>query len=295
MPSVKERAGFRVTGFLVLPLQLGVLAGAIAIAVSLADIPTGQSPTIFSIVALVALAITFFLMIPGYFTVEPNASKTLIFFGAYVGTIRHSGFWWTNPFTLRKRVSLRVRNFNSERLKVNDQGGNPIEIAAVVVWRVTDAAKALFDVDDYVEFVAIQTETALRGLASRYHYDSHEDDELSLRGSQQLVANTLKEQVEERLERAGVEIVEARLSHLAYAPEIAQAMLRRQQAQAIIAARSQIVEGAVGMVKMALKQLSDENIVQLDEDKKATMVNNLLVVLTSEQESQPIINAGSIY
>jgi len=295
MQTAVERPGRKITGFLVLLLEFGILAGIIATIISMAQVAPGQTPTVPSIVLLVGLGLSFFLLMPGFFTVEPNSSKTLVFFGAYVGTVRDSGFWWTNPFCARKRVSLRVRNFNSEQLKVNDQGGNPIEIAAVVVWRVTDAAKALFDVDDYEQFVEIQTETALRGLASRYHYDSHEDDETSLRGSQQLVASTLKAQVEERLVRAGVEIVEARLSHLAYAPEIAQAMLRRQQAHAIIAARAQIVEGAVGMVKMALAKLADEKIVELDEEKKATMVNNLLVVLTSEQETTPVLNAGSIY
>ena len=293
MKKITETAGFKVSGYFGLGLHAFIAAGAIAMIVLLEK--SGSQPPIPMIVGLILLLIVFAILFRGYFTVEPNSSKTLVLFGKYVGTVREDGFWFTNPFTIRKRVSLRVRNFVSEKLKVNDEGGNPIEIAAVVVWRVTDAARALFDADDYVEFVEIQTETALRALASRYPYDSTDEGETSLRGSQKEVADSLKDQLEERLQIAGVQIVESRISHLAYAPEIAQAMLRRQQAQAIIAARSQIVEGAVGMVKMALEHLSAEGIVELDEERKATMVNNLLVVLTSEQESQPVLNAGSLY
>ena len=296
MKSVVEKPGFKVSGFIALVTHAVFLAGIVGTIVKLAQYAdTRANPPALLIVALIGSLLMFIVWIRGYFTVEPNSSKTLIFFGAYAGTVRDSGFWWTNPFTLRRRVSLRVRNFVSEQLKVNDLGGNPIEIAAVVVWRVTDVSRALFDVDDYDQFVEIQTETALRSLASRFPYDTHEHDEMSLRGSQEEVSASLKEQLEERLQVAGVDIVDSRISHLAYAPEIAQAMLRRQQAQAIIAARSQIVEGAVGMVKMALKHLSDDNIVELDEERKATMVNNLLVVLTSEQPSQPVLNAGSLY
>ena len=294
MNRVTEQKGFKVSGYVGLVLHAILGGGAIALIVLL-EKNQSPEPPIPVVVALIFILIAFSILFRGYFTVEPNSSKTLVLFGKYVGTVREDGFWFTNPFTIRKRVSLRVRNFVSEKLKVNDEGGNPIEIAAVVVWRVTDAARALFDADDYVEFVEIQTETALRALASRYPYDSPTDGATSLRGSQKEVADSLKLQLEERLEIAGVEIVESRISHLAYAPEIAQAMLRRQQAQAIIAARSQIVEGAVGMVKMALEQLSAEDIVELDEERKATMVNNLLVVLTSEQESQPVLNAGSLY
>ena len=296
MQSVVEKQAFKVSGYVGLFLHFIIAAVCVATILWLKPIADqDQRPPVLPILVLIGAFFLFLLWIRGYFTVEPNSSKTLIFFGAYVGTVRESGFYWTNPFTIRKRVSLRVRNFVSEQLKVNDEGGNPIEIAAVVVWRVTDVSRALFDVDDYAEFVEIQTETALRGLASRYPYDSHDDQEMSLRGSQQKVAETLKEQLEERLQVAGVDIIESRISHLAYAPEIAQAMLRRQQAQAIIAARAQIVEGAVGMVKMALQQLSSEGIVELDEERKATMVNNLLVVLTSEQQSQPVLNAGTLY
>ncbi|AWN24250.1 hypothetical protein DKM44_14270 [Deinococcus irradiatisoli] len=231
----------------------------------------------------------------GFFIVQPNQASVLTLFGRYVGTERRNGFYWTNPFTVRKRVSLRIRNFNSERLKVNDLMGNPIEIAAVIVWRVVDTARAVFDVEDYVGFVAIQAETALRHLASQYPYDNYEESGMSLRGNADEVAEALGRELTARLRHAGVEVLEARLSHLAYSPEIAGAMLQRQQASAIIAARAQIVAGAVGMVEMALKQLSEQNIVQLDEERKAQMVSNLLVVLTSERGTQPVVNAGSLY
>jgi regulator of protease activity HflC (stomatin/prohibitin superfamily) len=230
----------------------------------------------------------------GFFTVEPNQAVVLVFFGRYVGSVREAGFWWTNPFTTKRRVSLRVRNFNSKQLKVNDAQGSPIEIAAVVVWQVIDSAKSRFAVDDYEEFVAIQSETAIRTLAIRYPYDAP-DDVPSLRRIGDEVAYELKKEVQARLEVAGVEVLEARLSHLAYAPEIAQAMLRRQQARAIIDARRQIVEGAVGMVDEALRRLSERQIIELDEERKAAMINNLLVVLTSEQNTQPVVNTGSLY
>ncbi|WP_081909113.1 SPFH domain-containing protein [Deinococcus sp. YIM 77859] len=231
----------------------------------------------------------------GFFIVQPNQAKVLTLFGRYVGTERRNGFYWTNPFTVRQNVSLRIRNFNSERLKVNDQAGNPIEIAAVIVWRVVDTARAVFDVEDYAEFVAIQAETALRHLAAQYPYDEYDGHGLSLRGHPDEVAEALARELAARLQHAGVEVLEARLSHLAYSPEIAGAMLQRQQASAIIAARQQIVQGAVGMVEMALTQLSEQDIVQLDEERKAQMVSNLLVVLTSERGTQPVLNAGSLY
>lgn len=232
--------------------------------------------------------------ISGFFTVEPNQAVVLVFFGRYVGSVREPGFWWTNPFSNKRKVSLRVRNFNSKQLKVNDAQGSPIEIAAVVVWQVVDSAKSRFAVDDYEEFVAIQSETAIRTLAIRYPYDAP-DDVPSLRGIRDEVAAELKKEVQARLEVAGVEVLEARLSHLAYAPEIAQAMLRRQQARAIIDARRQIVEGAVGMVDEALRRLSERQIIELDEERKAAMINNLLVVLTSEHNTQPVVNTGSLY
>ena len=231
----------------------------------------------------------------GLFVVQPNEARVLVLFGRYIGSVRDSGFLYANPFAIKRHVSLRIRNFNSEKIKVNDLHGNPIEIAAVVVWRVVDSARALFDVDHYENFVAIQSETAIRALATEYPYDAPEEDIPSLRSKPQEIAEQMKHQVQVRLEIAGVEVTEARISHLAYAPEIAQAMLRRQQAQAVIAARKKIVEGAVGMVDQALHTLSEQKIVELDEEKKATMVNNLLVALVSEVQAQPVINAGTLY
>lgn len=245
--------------------------------------------------AFVVLSIVIGISFGGFTIVQPNDSRVLIFFGKYIGTVRQEGFWWVNPFTQRKRVSLRIHNFNSEKIKVNDLHGNPIEIAAVIVWRVVDSARAIFDVQNYESFVDIQSETAIRGLATAYAYDSSEEDKYSLRSNPQEISDELKKQVQSRLEIAGVEVLESRISYLAYAPEIAQAMLRRQQAQAVVAARQKIVEGAVGMVDMALKTLSEQHIVQLDEDKKATMVNNLMVALVSEVQAQPVINAGTLY
>ncbi len=240
----------------------------------------------------------FFLIIfmPAMFVVvQPNEARVLIFFGKYAGSVCEAGFFMVNPFTVKKHVSLRIHNLNSERIKVNDLSGNPIEIAAVVVWRVVDSAKATFDVESYKEFVNIQSETAIRTLASLYPYDAHDDDKVSLRGSPNEVSENLRAQVQARLEIAGVEVSEARISHLAYAPEIAQAMLRRQQAEAIVAARQKIVEGAVGMVEKALIMLSEKNVVELDEEKKAAMTNNLLVAIVSEHDATPVINAGTLY
>ena len=231
----------------------------------------------------------------GFFIVNPNQARVLTLFGKYIGSVRDDGFWFANPFALKKHVSLKIRNFNSEQIKVNDLHGNPIEIGAVVVWRVVDSARALFDVQNFEEFVAIQSETAIRGLASEYPYDAQDEERPSLRGRPQEIAENLKKELQTRLEVAGVEVTESRISHLAYAPEIAQAMLRRQQAQAIIAARRKIVEGAVGMVEDALRLLSEHKIVELDEEKKATMVNNLMVALVSESQAQPIINTGTLY
>jgi regulator of protease activity HflC (stomatin/prohibitin superfamily) len=216
-------------------------------------------------------------------------------FGAYRGTSRDEGLRWANPFFTKKRISLRVRNFESARLKVNDTDGNPIEIAAVIVWKVVDTAEAVFEVDDYEHYVKVQSESAVRNLATRYPYDAHDDGQLSLRGSTDEVAKSLKAEIHDRLAKAGVEVIEARISHLAYAPEIAAAMLRRQQAGAIIAARQKIVEGAVGMVEMALDLLSRSNRVRLDEERKAAMVSNLLVVLCADREAQPVVNTGTLY
>ncbi len=231
----------------------------------------------------------------GLFVVNPNEGRVLQLFGAYRGTVKNAGLRWANPFYTKKPISLRVRNFESARLKVNDADGNPIDIAAVVVWRVVDSAEAIFEVDDYENYVKVQTEAAVRNLATRYPYDAHEEHQISLRGSTAAVAGDLKHEIHERLAKAGVEVIEARISHLAYASEIASAMLRRQQASAIIAARQKIVEGAVGMVDMALEMLSKSKLVQLDEERKAAMVSNLLVVLCADREAQPVINTGTIY
>lgn len=236
------------------------------------------------------------ILATGFFLVDPNQARVLILLGKYIGSIREPGFYWTIPLVVSKRsVSLRVRNFNSERLKVNDAQGSPIEIAAVVVWRVVDSAKATLDVESCRDFVAIQSETALRSLASRYAYDIFDNAHESLRGNPDQISDLLKQEVQRRLEVAGVDIIEARITHLAYAPEIAQAMLRRQQAIAVIAAKERIVEGALGMVEMALHRLSEQQVVDLDEERKASMVNNLLVALVSESSTQPIINAGTLY
>jgi membrane protease subunit (stomatin/prohibitin family) len=238
--------------------------------------------------------VAIFLM-AGVFVVNPNEGKVLQFFGDYVGTARQPGLRWANPFYTKKSVSLRVRNFESGRLKVNDNEGNPVEIASVVVWRVIDTAEAVFEVDDYNNYVKVQTESALRNLATSYPYDAHDDQTMSLRGTTMAVADHLKREIQDRMNRAGVEVMEARISHLAYAPEIAHAMLQRQQAGAIIAARQRIVEGAVGMVEMALEMLSSRGIVPLDDERKAAMVSNLLVVLCGDKSTQPIINTGTIY
>jgi len=247
-----------------------------------------------AVLAGIALATGVFLMF-GLFMVHPNQGKVLQLFGQYQGTAKLQGLRWANPLLMKKAVSLRVRNFESSRLKVNDNDGNPIEIAAVVVWKVVETAEALFEVDDYENYVHVQTESALRNLATSYPYDAHDENMISLRGHTGSVAEHLKREIHERLSKAGVEVIEARISHLAYAPEIAAAMLQRQQAGAIIAARQRIVEGAVGMVEMALSMLSAKSIVTLDEERKASMVSNLLVVLCGERGAQPIINTGTIY
>lgn len=285
MKTVEQRAASKINGFVMVAVVLALLA------IGVWEVTRGELEIIVGIVVLTLAS----LMMAGFFTVQPNQARVLVLFGRYIGTVEEPGLWWANPFAVKKRASLRVRNFHSDRLKVNDALGNPIEIAAVVVWQVTDAARALFDVDNYEQFVSIQTETAIRTLASHFPYDSHEEIVTTLRGSPDQVASTLSGEVQARLNVAGVKIIEARLTHLAYASEIAQAMLRRQQAHAIIAARQLMVEGAVGMVEMALNRLSEQHIVELDEEKKATMVNNLLVVLTSEHGTQPVINAGTLY
>jgi regulator of protease activity HflC (stomatin/prohibitin superfamily) len=279
--NLRERTAWHVNGFLALGVALALFTwGAYGI----------YNKQLWSALPLGL----FVLMLPGFFTVQPNEARVLVFLGRYTGSVRQEGFHFANPVAEKKSVSLKVHNFTSEKLKVNDAMGNPIEIAAVVVWRVVDSAKALFAVENYKEFVAIQSETALRTLASRYPYDAPEG-ERSLRENPEGIAEELKQELQFRLEVAGVEVLEARLTHLAYAPEIAQAMLRRQQAKAVVAARRLIVEGAVGMVKEALEMLKSEGVVELDEERKAAMVNNLLVALVSENQAQPVLNAGTLY
>lgn len=254
-----------------------------------------QSQTIWAIIVAILVAIVLLVCLGGFFTVAPNEGKVLQFFGRYVGTVRDSGPRWANPFYSKRGVSLRVRNFESSKLKVNDADGNPIEIAAIVVWQVVDTAEALFQVNDYEDFVHIQSESALRQMAQTYPYDSHDTGAVSLRSHGTEITDHLQNEIQERLASAGVKVIEARISHLAFAPEIAQAMLQRQQAGAIIAARTRIVEGAVTMVEMALDQLKTRGVVQLDEERKAAMVSNLLVVLCGERGTQPIVNTGTLY
>jgi len=247
------------------------------------------------IIVAVLAAIVVLIMWAGLFMVHPNEAKVLQLFGSYAGTTHEPGLKWANPFFQKTAVSTRVRNFESGKLKVNDSNGSPIEIAAVVVWRVVDTAEALFEVDDYEEFVQIQSESALRNLSTTFPYEPHEDEGLALRSNPVEIAQALREEIQDRLETAGVTVIEARISHLAYAPEIANAMLRRQQASAIIAARRQIVSGAVGMVQMALDELRQNQVIDLDEERKAAMVSNLLVVLCGEEGAQPVLNTGSLY
>jgi regulator of protease activity HflC (stomatin/prohibitin superfamily) len=252
-------------------------------------------PETWKMVTLLSALAVVMVLFMGLFIVNPNEAKVMQLFGAYAGTAKSSGLRWANPFFMKRKISLRIRNFESSHLKVNDQDGNPIEIRAVVVWKVVDTAEALFEVDDYENYVHVQSEAALRNLATRYPYDAHTDGQLSLRGNTAEIADQLKGETQARLTKAGVVVLEARISHLAYAPEIAQAMLRRQQASAVIAARQKIVEGAVGMVDMALQALSKQKIVELDEERKAAMVSNLLVVLCSEHDAQPIVNTGTLH
>lgn len=296
MNQIREKAALAVNGLGIAAIVLSLALGSSILITRSFSWSNNQilEPLPFAIgVILVTLA---GLLTLGFFVLQPNQAAVLILFGKYIGSIRAPGLYWTIPLIVQRReISLRVRNFNSERLKVNDAQGSPIEIAAVVVWRVADSAKAIFDVETFGDFVAIQSETALRSLASRYPYDIYESEARSLRGSPDEVSEVLKAETQARLEVAGVEVIDARITHLAYAPEIAQAMLRRQQAVAVIAAKERIVEGAMGMVEMALNRLSEQRVVELDEERKAAMVNNLLVALVSENSTQPIINAGTLY
>jgi regulator of protease activity HflC (stomatin/prohibitin superfamily) len=287
---MNERQGFSVAGipFVLFCLLLG--AASIALILYAAAHPTASQ----AFGGALLLAFTLFL-VKGFFQVAPNEGQVLQLFGKYAGTVRAEGLRWTNPFYTRRRVSLRVRNFESGKLKVNDSDGNPIEIAAVVVWQVVDTAEAVFQVDDYENFVHIQSESALRQMAQNYPYDAHDDGKPSLRSHGEVINNHLRDEIQARLDKAGVSVIEARISHLAYAQEIAQAMLQRQQASAIVAARERIVEGAVGMVAMALDRLREQGVVELDEERKASMVSNLLVVLCGDRATQPVVNAGTLY
>jgi regulator of protease activity HflC (stomatin/prohibitin superfamily) len=287
---IQEKTRTAASGYLallVLPL-LTLLFGWLFVRAAMAE-------SAVSAVLYMLAWIAIFICYKGFFMVHPNQAKVLQLFGSYVGSVRQTGLRWANPFYSKDPVSLRVRNFESEVLKVNDSSGNPILIAAVVVWKVVDSAEAVFEVDDYESFVHIQSEAAVRNLATSYPYEAHEDGEVALRSNPQEIAEKLRGEVQDRLDRAGVEVIEARISHLAYAQEIASAMLKRQQAQAIVAARRQIVDGAVGMVKMALEELEEQEIVDLDEERKANMVSNLLVVLCGEENAQPVLNTGSLY
>jgi regulator of protease activity HflC (stomatin/prohibitin superfamily) len=284
----KELKG--ISGWLMLFVLTALLVAAIYMLVGAAQAEDGLGIVLW-ITVVVVVSICYF----GLTVVHPNQARVVQLFGKYQGSLKEQGFWWINPLTTRRRVSLRIRNFESSKLKVNDQDGNPIEIASVVVWKVVDTAEAVFQVDDYENFVHVQSESALRNLATTYPYDSHGEGQMSLRMSVLDIAQRLRDEIQERLAKAGVEVIEARITHLAYAPEIASAMLRRQQASAIIAARQKIVEGAVGMVEMALDQLSAKRVVALDEERKATMVSNLLVVLCSDRDAQPIVNTGTLY
>jgi len=246
---------------------------------------------VFAVIVIVVGSLSF----GGFLVVQPNEARVLILFGRYIGSVTDSGWWWCNPFAKKQKVSLRVRNFQSDRIKVNDASGNPIEIGSVVVWRIADTAKAVFDVNDYEEFVTVQAETSLRHLASEFPYDDYRPDTVSLRGNADSVRSALQGELQSRLDLAGIEILETRLTHLAYAPEIAEVMLRRQQAEAILAARKTLVQGAVSLVQMALAQLADSDLVELDPERKATMVSNLMIVLSGDHSPAPVMNTGSLY
>jgi regulator of protease activity HflC (stomatin/prohibitin superfamily) len=289
---MSERKVMTLSGYLMLLVGLLLTGGEIALALS-----TNMESTVGVVLFLVLMLLAIFVF-AGLFTVNPNDAKVTVLFGKYAGTIRENGFYWANPFLTKRKISLRARNLSGDKLKVNDKMGNPIEIAMVVVWKVEDTFKAAFEVDDYEQYVVIQSETAVRHLAQSYPYDSFEDEGhegLTLRASTDQVRKELEAELQDRLSRAGVRVIEARLTHLAYAPEIAEAMLRRQQATAVVSARTRIVQGAVSMVEMALGELSAKKIVDLDPERRAAMVSNLLVVLCSESAASPVINAGTLY
>jgi regulator of protease activity HflC (stomatin/prohibitin superfamily) len=286
----KEKLDSTSTGYMGLAILLAFLAGGILMLVNF-------NQHLFGIITGPVLLIIASFMSAGFLVINPNESSVLVLFGEYKGTLKRNGFYWINPFFIKKKISLRARNFNSELLKVNDKLGNPIMIGIVLVWKVEETFKAAFQVDDYNRFVEIQSESAVRKLAGHYAYDNFDDEqsEITLRGGGEEVNHVLEKELSERLHIAGINVIEARIAHLAYSAEIAQAMLKRQQATAIVAARAKIVEGAVSMVEMALNKLSDRKIVDLDDERKAVMVSNLLVVLCSDKDASPVVNAGSIY
>jgi regulator of protease activity HflC (stomatin/prohibitin superfamily) len=288
-----ERTRSAVSGYPMLFLGILLLAAAVT---TLVFAIRQENPLL--LIPLFLSLVLGVLTLVGLFIVNPNDSRVLILFGTYKGTVKTYGFYWANPFLVKKKITLRARNLNGDRIKVNDKSGNPIEIAAVVVWQVEDTFKASFDVDDYEHYVVVQSEAAVRHLAGSYPYDTFDDQDeegLTLRAGAEQVSGVLERELAERFSRAGIKVIEARLSHLAYAPEIAEAMLRRQQASAVVAARTQIVDGAVSMVEMALDKLAEKQVVQLDEEKRAAMVSNLLVVLCSESSASPVVNAGTLY
>ena len=286
----RERAASTSSGYFMLLVLLITLIG-IAAAVWLLS----QEQIGLGVGLLIGSSLAFLFVLCGFYFLQPNQAAAILLFGDYKGTDRTAGLRWVLPWLMRKKISTRIHNITSDKLKVNDLRGNPIEIAANVVWRVTDTAQALFDVDNYMEFIEIQIESAVRAIAGRYPYDDFEHQETTLRGDAEAVGADLDSELQERVARAGITIDEARLMHLAYAQEIAQTMLRRQQAEAVIAARSRLVEGAVGMVEMALQMLSEKDVVELDDERRAAMVSNLMVVLCSERDTQPVVNAGSLY
>jgi regulator of protease activity HflC (stomatin/prohibitin superfamily) len=286
---IREKIRIYPSGYTAFFTGLLGLIGCVYLFIKIEDWGTGAA-----ILATVG-TIVFTLVLVGLFVVNPNEARVLQLFGKYVGTGKDAGLRWANPFYTKKKISVRVRNFETGKLKVNDLAGNPVETATVVVWKVVDTAEAKFNVDDYIDFVHVQSEAALRNLATRYPYVGHEEGEKALSSHTNEISEQLRGEIQERLEKAGVKVLEARISHLAYAPEIAAAMLRRQQASAVVAARQKIVEGAVGMVESALDQLSAKDVIHLDEERKATMVSNLMIVLCSDRDPQPVINTGSLY
>ena len=288
---IQEKRASALSGYLSMFVLIALVLASTAMIVRTAQSGASVVPVLGWAFVLIASLVA----LGGLTIVNPNEARVVVLFGSYIGTLKEQGMWWVNPFSLRRHLSLRVRNFESAKLKVNDKDGNPIEIAAIIVWRVVETAEAVFHVDNFENFVTVQSESALRNLALTYPYDAHVEGEHALRSHTTEVAEKLQHEIQDRLSRAGVEVIEARISHLAYAPEIAGAMLRRQQASAIVAARQKFVEGAVGMVEMALDQLAHKNVVVLDDERKAAMVSNMLVVLCSDQHTQPVVNTGSLY